>query len=91
MLTIHQFKEELINVGFEGGKHATNIWRNTVFERFKALTEDTEMIARVYTNVGGLAKAIERDGSLDNLDDLKDFALGFTYGKASLDFIDEVP
>lgn len=29
-----------------------------------------------------------RDGSLDTPDDLKDFTLGFTQGKASFDFVD---
>jgi hypothetical protein len=29
-----------------------------------------------------------RDGCLDNLNDLKDFTLGFTQAKASFDFID---
>jgi hypothetical protein len=39
-------------------------------------------------NLGGLAKAMVRDGSIQNAQDLKDFALGFTQAKASFDFID---
>lgn len=31
---------------------------------------------------------MKRDGSLDNMEDLRDFTLGFTQGKASFDFID---
>ena len=52
------------------------------------LSEDTEVIAKVCANFAGLAKAMKRDGSLENPDDLRDFTLGFTQGKASFDFID---
>jgi len=45
-------------------------------------------MAKVCANVTGLSKAMQRDRSLDNPDDLRDFTLGFTQGKASFDFID---
>lgn len=47
-----------------------------------------EIVARVYANLAGLAKAMRRDGSIDTESDLRDFALGFTQAKASFDFID---
>lgn len=31
---------------------------------------------------------MKRDGSLENLDELRDFTLGFNQGKASFDFVD---
>lgn len=31
---------------------------------------------------------MRRDGSIDNENDLRDFALGFTQGKAMFDFVD---
>jgi hypothetical protein len=31
---------------------------------------------------------MKRDGSLENTEDLREFTLGFTQGKASFDFID---
>lgn len=83
-----QFKEDLIRSGLEGGKRAANALRNAVFEQCPDLTDDTEIIARVCANVSGLAKAMKRDGCLDDTDDLREFALGFTQGKASFDFID---
>ncbi len=46
------------------------------------------MIAKCYANLAGLAKAMRRDGSVDNEGDVRDFAMGFTQGKASFDFID---
>ncbi|KAF8861559.1 hypothetical protein BDZ45DRAFT_774866 [Acephala macrosclerotiorum] len=45
-------------------------------------------MAKVCANITGLSKAMRRDGSLENPDDLKDFTLGFTQGKSSFDFID---
>jgi hypothetical protein len=45
-------------------------------------------MAKVCANITGLSKAMRRDGSLGNPDDLRDFTLGFTQGKASFDFID---
>lgn len=45
-------------------------------------------MAKVCANVSGLSKAMGRDGSLDSPDDLREFTLGFTQGKASFDFID---
>lgn len=45
-------------------------------------------MAKVCANITGLSKAMRRDGSLENPDDLRDFTLGFTQGKASFDFID---
>jgi len=45
-------------------------------------------MAKVCANTVGLSKAMIRDGSLENSDDLRDFTLGFTQGKASFDFVD---
>ncbi len=45
-------------------------------------------MAKVCANISGLSKAMCRDGSLDSPDDLKEFTLGFTQGKASFDFVD---
>lgn len=47
-----------------------------------------EVVAKVCANVTGLSKAMLRDGSLQNIADLRDFTLGFTQGKASFDFVD---
>ena len=72
----------------EGGKKAANTLRNAVLEHCCDLSEDTEVIAKVCANFAGLAKAMKRDGCLENPDDLRDFTLGFTQGKASFDFVD---
>ncbi|PMD45888.1 C-x8-C-x5-C-x3-H type zinc finger protein-like protein [Hyaloscypha variabilis F] len=82
------FNEDLIHQGIEGGKQAANALRNSVLEHCSELTDEIEIMAKVCANITGLSKAMRRDGSLDNPDDLRDFTLGFTQGKASFDFID---
>jgi len=72
----------------DGGKKAANALRNAVLEQCSDLSEDTEVIAKVCANITGLGKAMKRDGCLENPEDLRDFTLGFTQGKASFDFVD---
>jgi hypothetical protein len=45
-------------------------------------------MAKAVANVNGLARAMQRDGGIENVSDFKDFTLGFTQAKASFDFID---
>ncbi|KAL2075873.1 hypothetical protein VTL71DRAFT_816 [Oculimacula yallundae] len=82
------FNEDLIRQGIEGGKQAATLLRNTVLDNCHDLTDQIEVMAKVCANITGLSKAMRRDGSLDSPDDLREFTLGFTQGKASFDFID---
>ena len=82
------FKEDLIRKGIEGGKQAANALRDSILEQCHELANEMEIAAKVCANVTGLSKAMLRDGSLKNTDDLRDFTLGFTQGKASFDFVD---
>ena len=75
-------------MGIEGGKQAANMLRNSVIENCSELTDEMEVIAKVCANAAGLSKAMHRDGMLENLNDLREFTLGFTQGKASFDFVD---
>ena len=45
-------------------------------------------MAVVVANVMGLAKAMQRDGSIDDVSELKEFTQGFTQARAGFDFID---
>lgn len=74
--------------GLEGGKQAAYALRQAILRECGQHAVGVEVIAKVYVNLSGLAKAMRRDGSLDNETDLKDFSLGFTQGKATFDFID---
>jgi len=51
-------------------------------------TAEYEVVTRVICNMSGLARALRRDGCIENESDFKDFTLGFTQGKATFDFID---
>ncbi|RFU31924.1 hypothetical protein B7463_g4420, partial [Scytalidium lignicola] len=82
------FHQDFVRQGLEGGKKAANALRNVIFEHCKGITEETEVIAKVYANISGLAKAMVRNGCIDKPDEFKEFTLGFTQGKASFDFID---
>lgn len=88
VLTLGKFNEALIRQGVEGGKAAANLLRNAILEHYAGLPEDVEVMAKVCANVTGLAKAMKRDGILDDGEDLRSFTLGFTQGKASFDFVD---
>lgn len=72
----------------EGGKKAAYALRNAILAECGEHANNIEVIAQVYANLAGLAKAMRRDGSIDNESDLRDFSLGFTQGKATFDFVD---
>jgi len=62
--------------------------RNSVLQNCSDLTDQIEIMAKICANVDGLAKAMQRDGFIEEPDNFKDFTLGFTQGKASFDFVD---
>ncbi|KAK6585022.1 hypothetical protein PZA11_003246 [Diplocarpon coronariae] len=82
------FNENLVRLGIEGGKQAATNLRNMVLDNCNELADQIEIIAKVCANITGLSKAMRRDGSLENLEDFKEFTLGFTQGRASFDFVD---
>lgn len=45
-------------------------------------------MAKVCTNISGLAKALVRDGSIDSVEAFRDFTIGFTQGKVSFEYVD---
>lgn len=49
---------------------------------------DLQILVKVVANLSGLAKAMQRDGCIDNPSLLKDFTLGFTQAKATFDYVD---
>ena len=88
MANTPRFNEELVQLGLEGGKQAANMLKDSVLQNCSGAPDDIEVMAKICANVGGLAQAMRRDGCLDNPDDLKQFTVGFTQGKASFDFVD---
>ncbi|KAM0553843.1 hypothetical protein ACHAPJ_007189 [Fusarium lateritium] len=83
------FQEQYISQGLEGGKRAANALRAAIADLCsKERTGSFEIVCRVVANVAGLAKAMCRDGSIEDPSVVREFALGFTRAKASFDFID---
>ncbi|KAH6610263.1 hypothetical protein Trco_000283, partial [Trichoderma cornu-damae] len=82
------FRDTWIKQGLEGGKKVAYALRSAVAERFGEDAGDLEIVAKVVANLAGLAKAMQRDGCIDNPTVLKDFTLGFTQAKATFDYID---
>ncbi|KAK9424511.1 putative C3H1-type domain-containing protein [Seiridium unicorne] len=74
------FKDHLIKQGLEGGNKAAYALRQAVYAK---VPDDTEIVAKVVANLGGLAKTLKR-----NENEVKEFMLGFTQASASFDFID---
>lgn len=83
-----QFKETFIRQGVEGGKKAAYALRTAILEQCGDFAGNMEVIAKVYANLGGLAKAMRRNGCLEAEETLKEFTIGFTQGKATFDFVD---
>ena len=82
------WEEALIRQGVEGGKKAAYALRSAILEQCGDFAGNMEVIAKVYANLGGLAKAMRRNGCLEAEETLKEFTIGFTQGKATFDFVD---
>ncbi|KAI5466952.1 hypothetical protein BGZ63DRAFT_346469 [Mariannaea sp. PMI_226] len=82
------FHEDFVRDRNEGGKRAAAAVHAAVAAIVGDRADELQIIVRVVANVGGLSKAMMRDGCISNSTDFKDFTLGFTQAKASFDFID---
>ncbi|KAH9898675.1 hypothetical protein F4778DRAFT_742506 [Xylariomycetidae sp. FL2044] len=81
------FKDALIKQGVEGGRKAANeLWQAVADQCSHA--DETEIIVKIAANLSGLAKALKREGAVDNEFDLKDFVAGFNRAQAYFDFVD---
>ncbi|KAH8892053.1 hypothetical protein GQ53DRAFT_781712 [Thozetella sp. PMI_491] len=82
------FKESLVRQGREGGKAAAYALRSAILRECGEHAKDIEVIAKCYSDLGGLGKSMRCDGCLDNETDLRDFWQGFTQGELAFDFVD---
>ncbi|KAJ9133588.1 CCCH zinc finger dna binding protein [Pleurostoma richardsiae] len=82
------FKESFVDKGVDGGKQAAYALRTAALQGFVDYADEVTVIAKLVANLGGLAKAMRRDGCLVNEADLKNFTLGFSQSMASFDFVD---
>ncbi|ROT42488.1 hypothetical protein SODALDRAFT_374815 [Sodiomyces alkalinus F11] len=82
------FLGEFLRQGIEGGKKAAYALRAEIAGLCGKPADDVEVIAKVYANLNGLSRAMQRHGVVEKDSDFKDFTLGFTQAKASFDFVD---
>ncbi len=75
-------------MGLEGGKKAAYELRAALAKACASTHPGIEIVAKVVANLGGLGKAMIRDGCMEQASDLREFALGFTQAQSSFDFID---
>ena len=55
------------------------------------ITAQVNIVCRIYANVRGLAEALVRAGSIQDVSQFQDFVRGFTAGEALCDFVDVGP
>lgn len=86
------FTDELVTQGFEGGKKAAGMLRQTILEQLPELDPDmphySQVMIRVYANLKGLAKVYHDTQILKNVETLNDFVRGFNRGSYLCDFVD---
>ncbi|KAJ0370075.1 hypothetical protein COL26b_010178 [Colletotrichum chrysophilum] len=86
------FTDELITQGFEGGKKAAGMLRQTILDQLPELDPDmphhSQVMIRVYANLKGLAKVYHDTQILKNVETLNDFVRGFNRGSYLCDFVD---
>ncbi|KAF4126406.1 Zinc finger protein, partial [Geosmithia morbida] len=82
------FQDQYVRQGVEGGKRAAYALRAAVADQCGIMAQDMEISAKIIANLGGLSKAMVRDGVIDSVTDLRGFSQGFSQAMASFDFID---
>ncbi|KAI8158532.1 hypothetical protein K4K49_003020 [Colletotrichum sp. SAR 10_70] len=86
------FTDELVTQGFEGGKKAAGMLRQTILDQLPELDPDmphhSQVMIRVYANLKGLAKVYHDAQILNNVETLNDFVRGFNRGSYLCDFVD---
>ncbi|MCJ1377171.1 hypothetical protein MMC17_000263 [Xylographa soralifera] len=92
------FNDELLKAGTEGGVEAARLLCEAVTAELKSLDDgistnfagasEWRVMVRVYANFAGLSAALVRAGLQKSVNDLNNFAGGFTRGKPLFDFVD---
>jgi len=75
-------------MGIDGGKKAAYTLRNAIASVMGEKATEVEIMAKIVANLSGLARAMRRDGSVEDESYVRDFFLGFSQAKATFDFVD---
>lgn len=86
-----KFCDSYISKGEKGGEAAADaIWDalQNYFRDVPGVSSGMDVIVRAFANVRGLGKALERDGRLNGVEQLRAFTTGFSNRRALFDFVD---
>lgn len=80
------FTAELVSTGNAGGSKAAH----RLYKMAKKILprDSSELVIRVFANVGGLSRALKRSGAVPDLGTVREFTIGFTQAHNHTNFID---
>lgn len=87
-----KFTSELLQAREAGGGEAARRLNQAVCHYLKETeselcADDASVVVHVWANLGGLAKALLHDGSINTTDQMSEFAEGFSRNRAEFDFV----
>ncbi|KAI3320608.1 C-x8-C-x5-C-x3-H type zinc finger protein-like protein [Xylariaceae sp. AK1471] len=81
------FRQHLIKQGTEGGRRAAIELHKAIATEPLVYANGAQIFVKVVANLGGLNRALKRDGSVDTENELQDFVMGFNEA-SFFDFVD---
>ncbi|PHH81494.1 hypothetical protein CDD82_641 [Ophiocordyceps australis] len=85
------FRQQWIRLGLKGGRQAAKALRAMVSEQCGPSADKVEIVVKIVADLGGLARALVREGSLESPSHLRDFAAGFSQVYATCNMVDVGP
>ncbi|KAK4065961.1 uncharacterized protein Triagg1_8270 [Trichoderma aggressivum f. europaeum] len=85
------FRDGYLTRGEKGGEDAADALLTALQQYMRGLTglpNNMDILVRAFANVGGLGKALVRDRRLQDIDQLRAFATGFSNRQVFFDFVD---
>jgi hypothetical protein len=87
-----KFISELLQARDAGGREAARRLSQAVCQYLKETDPElcvgnASIVANIWANLGGLAKALLHDGSIKTTDQMSEFAEGFSRNRAEFDFV----
>lgn len=86
-----QFRDSYLTRGEKGGEDAADALLAALQHYMRGLTglpKNMDILVRAFANVSGLGQALVRDRRLQDIDQLRAFATGFSNRQVFFDFVD---
>ncbi|EHK19667.1 uncharacterized protein TRIVIDRAFT_130980, partial [Trichoderma virens Gv29-8] len=88
------FRDSYLTLGEKGGESAADALFDELQRYMGELTgvpSNMDILVRAFANVSGLGQALVRDGRLQDINQLRAFATGFSNRRVFFDFVDVGP